>query len=234
MSAQSQFNSLVDRYFDEQFRLNPTSATAAGFHHPYDSELEDYSARGIQAQVALDQKYLAEFNKMPVSDDRDWVISRLKGDLLNLQNIRQQESNPDLYSSGVTSSIFTLMSRKFAPPEERLRSVIAREQKIPQVFEDARQELKTPPKIYTEVALEQLPGIQGFFATDVPAAFTEVKDQKLLAEFKKSNTEVIDALKSYENWVRTNLLPRSTGDFRIGAENYHKKVMYDEMVDLPL
>ncbi len=234
MSAQSRFDALVDRYFDDYFRLSPTAATAAGFHHPYDSQLEDYSAQAISQRIALDQKYLAEFSQMPDSDDRDWVISHLNADLLNIQNIRQQETNPDYYSSGVTVSIFTLMSRKFAPPEERLRDVIAREQKIPQVFADARQILKNPPKIYTEVALEQLPGLQSFFANDVPAAFTEVKDQNLLVQFKKSNAAVIDALKSYEAWVRTTLLPQSNGDFRIGAENYHKKVMYEEMVDVPL
>ncbi|MBV9764742.1 MAG: DUF885 domain-containing protein, partial [Acidobacteriaceae bacterium] len=234
MSAQSRFDALVDRYFDDYFRLNPTFGTASGFHQPYDSQLEDYSAQSAEERIAMDRRYLAEFNQMPVSDDRDWVISHLNADLLNLQNIRQREKNPDYYSSGVTVSIFTLMSRKFAPPEERLRDVIAREQKIPQVFSHARQILKNPPKIYTEVALEQLPGLQSFFAKDVPAAFTEVKDQNLLAQFKKSNDAVIDSLKSYEAWIRTDLLPRSNGDFRIGAENYSKKVSYEEMVDVPL
>jgi uncharacterized protein (DUF885 family) len=234
MGAQTQFDSTVGRYFDDYFRLNPTAATAAGFHHPYDSQLEDYSTAGTQAQVAMDQKYLREFSALPVSDDRDWVISHIKGDLLNLQNIRQQETNPDVYSSGPTASVFTLISRKFAPPEERLRSVIAREKKIPQVLEDARAQVKNPPRIYTEVALEQLPGNQSFFANDVPAAFTEVKDPNLLREFHQTNNAVIDALKRYQGWLKTDLLPISNGDFRIGADNFHKKVMYDEMVDLPL
>jgi len=234
MSAQSQFDALVNRYFDDYFRLNPTAATAAGFHHPYDSQLEDYSAQGTRRQIALDERYLDDFGRMPGSDDRDWMISHLKADLLNIQAIRQQEKNPDYYSSGVTASIFTLMSRKFAPPEERLRDVISREEQIPRVFSDARQVLKNPPKIYTEVALEQLPGLQSFFANDVPTAFTEVKDQALLAQFKKSNDEAIAALQSYEAWVRTDLLPQSHGDFRIGADNYHKKVLYEEMVDVPL
>lgn len=116
MSAQSQFDSTVDRYFDDYFRLNPTAATTAGFHHPYDSQLEDYSTAGTQAEIAMDRKYLREFSALPVSDDRDWVISHINADLLNLQNIRQQETNPDVYSSGPTASIFTLISRKFAPP----------------------------------------------------------------------------------------------------------------------
>jgi uncharacterized protein (DUF885 family) len=234
MAAQSSLDALVDRYFDDYFRLNPTAATAAGFHRPYDSQLENYSAGAVEQRIAMDEKYLAAFEKLPASDDRDLMVSHLNGDLLNIRNIRQWEINPDFYSSGITSSIFTLMSRKFAPPEERLRDVIAREQKVPQVFEDARQILKNPPRIYTEVALEQLPGLQSFFAEDVPAAFSEVKDPALLAEFKKSNDGVISCLKSYQDWLRSDLLPRSHGDFRIGADNFRKKVAFDEMVDMPL
>src|ERR1700761_1009945 len=234
MHAQSSFDTLVDRYFDDYFRLNPTAATAAGFHHPYDSQLEDYSARTTQERIAMYEKYLPEFEKAPASDDRDLMISHLKAGLLNVRNIRQQETTPDFYSSGITASIFSLMSRKFAPPEERLRDVIARERKIPEVFEAARQVLKNPPKIYTEVALEQLPGLQSFFADDVPQAFAAVKDPQLLAEFRKSNDDVIQCLKSYESWVRSDVLPRSNGDFRIGADNFRKKVAYEEMVDVPL
>jgi uncharacterized protein (DUF885 family) len=45
---------------------------------------------------------------------------------------------------------------------------------------------------------------------------------------------VISALQSYDAFLKTNLLPRSKGDLRIGAENYSKKLAYDEMVDIPL
>lgn len=234
MHAQSSFDGLVDRYFDDYFRLNPTAATTAGFHDPYDEQLEDYSARGTQERLEMNEKYLAEFEKEPATDDRDVMISHLRAELLNIRNIRQQEINPDFYSSGITASIFTLMSRNFAPPEERLRDVIARERKIPEVFEAARRVLKNPPKIYTDVALEQLPGLQSFFAEDVPQAFSAVKDQALLDEFKRSNETVIQCLKSYEGWVRSDVLPRSNGDFRIGADNFSKKILYEEMVDVPL
>lgn len=234
MNAQTPFDTLVDRYFDDYFRLNPTAATVAGFHHPYDAQLEDYSARGAEERISMSTKYLAEFEKMPASDDRDLMVSRIKGDLLDIQQIRMHEINPDFYSSGITASVFTLMSRNFASPEERLRDVIAREQKASQVFTNAKQTLKNPPKIYTQVALEQLPGLQAFFAGDVPQAFSAVKDADLLAQFKKSNDGVIQCLKDYESWVRSYLLPRSNGDFRIGADNFHNKVMYDEMVDMPL
>ena len=234
MNAQSSFDAVVNRYFDEYFQMNPTAATAAGFHHPFDTQLEDYSRAAVEKQISLDQKYLAEFGKMAQSDDRDWVISHLHGDILNLQNIRQWETNPDVYSSGVTGSIFGLISRKFAPPAERMRDVIAREKQFPRVFAAARENLKNPPKIYTQVALEQLPGIQSFFAKDVPEAFTGVKNPALVKQFQQANQGAIAELNKYEQWLRSDVLPRSHGDFRIGAQNYHDKVKYDEMVDLPI
>jgi uncharacterized protein (DUF885 family) len=182
----------------------------------------------------MDRKYLAKFESMPQSDDRDLMLSRIRAELLATDDIRSWQRDPDGYSSGVTASIFSLISREFAPPEVRLKSVIAREKLIPRVFVEARANLKNPPRIYTEVALEQLPGIESFFQSDVPDAFSDVKDRRLLAEFKSANATVISALRSYQQFLKTDLLPRSHGDFRIGAENYRKKLLYEEMVDIPL
>jgi uncharacterized protein (DUF885 family) len=139
-----------------------------------------------------------------------------------------------VYSSGATNAIFAIMSRSFAPPEERLKSTIARERLIPRVFQSARENLKNPPRIYTEIALEQLPGIVSFFQKDVPAAFRMVTDAPLVAEFRKTNRAAIDSLNAYQAFLKNDLLPRSHGDFRIGAENYRRKLLYDEMVDTPL
>ncbi len=166
--------------------------------------------------------------------DRELVLAQIRAQLLSLQTIRPWEKNPDVYSSGVTDAIFVIMSRSFAPPEQRLKSVIARERLIPRVFQSARENLKNPPRIFTEVAIEQLPDIVGFFQNDVPKAFQKVTDRALLADFEKSNQATIAAIQAYETFLKSDLLPRSNGDFRIGAENYRKKLLYDEMVDTPL
>ncbi len=162
------------------------------------------------------------------------MLNTIRANLLDLETIRTWEKNPDIYSSGISCSAFTLMSRTFAPPEVRLRSLIARERQMPKVLAAARENLRNPPKIYTEVAIEQLPGIAGFFENDVPLAFQQVTDAKLLAEFHQTNAAVIAALKDYETFLKTDVLPRSHGDFRLGAANYAKKLAYEEMVDIPL
>jgi uncharacterized protein (DUF885 family) len=44
----------------------------------------------------------------------------------------------------------------------------------------------------------------------------------------------MDELKSYQQWLEKDLKPRAHGDFRLGADNYRKKLLYDEDVDIPL
>lgn len=239
-SANSNWDQLVDAFFNDFFKLNPTQATAAGFHE-HDSELEDYSPAGIDAQRQLAHRYLhrlESFDTKPLSSEQrqDYrlLLNDLRSTLLELDDIRGWEKNPDHYSSELTQSAFVIMSRKFAPPEERLRSLIDRERKMPAFLAAGKTNLKNPPHIYTEVAIQQLPGLVGFFQKDVPEAFQDVKNDKLLGEFHQSNAAVISALQDYEKFLQQTVLPASNGDFRIGAENYRKKLLYDEMVDVPL
>ena len=239
--AGAKFRALADQYFSNVvFHFGPTGATALGFHQ-YDTNLEDYSRAGVDAEIAALKEYEWKFDDFPAAglDEStlgDLAIMRdnVRAGLLELETIRGWEKNPDNYSSGITNSAFVLMERDFAPAGERLRSLIAREKQMPAVFAAARENLKNPPRIYTEIALEQLPGIIDFFQHDVPEAFKAAKDPGALAEFQKTNAAVIAALGDYETWVKTDLLPRSKGDFRIGAKTFSKKLLYDEMVDVPL
>ena len=231
-NAQS-FAELRDQYYNDYFHFSPSEGTSAGFHQ-YDSQLEDFSQSTNQAELAMFRKYIPLFEKMPTTDERDLLLSQMHAQILDIDQIRYWQTNPDYYSSYVTASIFSLISRKFAPPEERLKSVIARERLIPKAFEEARINLKNPPRIFTEVALEQMPGIIGFFRKDVPNAFSAVTDKAERADFQKSNTGVIAALEHYQHFLKTDVLPRSHGDFRLGPEKYSKKLLYDEMVDIPL
>ena len=237
----SAFAKLADRLFDEVvFKYDPVQGTQAGFHQ-YDAMLASGSRADIEAQTAALHKFEKEVEGFgasglsPVSAaDRELVLAQIRGQLLTLEVVRPWEKNPDVYSSGVSNAVFVIMSRSFAPAAVRMKSVIAREQLAPRLFQSARLNLRNPPRIYTEIALEQMPGIVSFFRNDVPAAFKDVSDGALLAEFKKTNQGVIDALNGYEAFLKTDLLPRSQGDFRIGAETYRKKLLYDEMVDIPL
>ena len=234
------FNTLVDEYFDFYFQFHPTAGTQAGFHQ-YDGQLEDFSRSGMDAEIAGLLKFQKQFDSIPSSQlsqesagDLEVLTSAIQGRLLELQNIQMWRKDPDVYISDLSYGVFLIMRRDFAPAADRLRSVISREREIPRVLEAARQNISNPPKVYTQVALQQMPDNIKFFQNDVPEAFRQVQDPKLLAEFKASNDAAIAALSKYEEFMRKDLLPASNGDFRLGAENFRKKLLYDEMVDIPL
>lgn len=239
--ATQTFGFISEQYFsDVLFHFSPTLGTQSGLHQ-YDTQLENYSAETVQKQIAALHIYEKKIEDIPpaaldasVAADREILLNSIRSQLLSLEVIRNWEKNPDNYSSGITNSIFVLMERPFAPPNTRLRAAVEREKQIPQVFVEARKNLKNPPKIFTEIALEQIDGLVSFFEKDVPAAFTDADDPKAKADFVHTNAAVIQALKAYGVWMKSDLLPRSNGEYRLGTDTFAKKLACDEMVDVPL
>ncbi len=214
---------LFDRYFDEYyFPFLPTNGTSAGLHQ-YDGKLEDYSRLGIVRRVDALKKFEKEFAKLPQSDDRDLVLNSIRADLLELETVRGWERDPDRYSSGITYSAFVIMSRTFASAEVRLKSLIERERLMPRVFADAKVNLRNPPRIFTEVALEQMPGNIEFFQNDVPLAFKTVTDAMLVTDFKAANNAVITAMKDYQQWLKKGLAAPIERRFQTRREDLRKQ-----------
>ena len=240
-APQRQFQQVSDEYFDQvYFSYRPTAGTVAGYHR-YDTKLEDLSSSSIDAEVTALDRFEERVSAIPAVSldqttraDREMVLNQIRSRRLTLHTIRPWAKSADEYSSLCANAAFTLMERKFAPADDRLRSLIAREKKMPALLREARTNLQNPPRIFTQIAIEQLPGIIAFFQHDVPLAFTNAHDEALKAEFAKSNAAVIAELNDYLGWLKSDLLPRSNGDYRIGQETFSKKLLYDEMVDIPL
>ena len=239
--AKQTFLRASDAYFDEvYFPFQPTNGTLAGYHQ-YDVKLEDFSAANRAAEIAALHRAKQQVTAIapagldqPTRADRELVLASIASRLLTLETIRPWQKDADAYSSTISNGVFSLMERNFASPDERLRSVVEREKQSLALLGQARVNLTDAPRVYTEIAIEQLPGIVSFFEHDVPAAFAGAQDATVRAEFAQSNAALIAALEQYEQWLKTDLLPRSNGDFRWGAETFRRKLAYDEMVDIPL
>jgi uncharacterized protein (DUF885 family) len=239
-AADVAFTRLVDELVDDVLRRNPTQATYLGIH-THDAELEDASKEAVDAESAALRTFRSRLSTIPPAAlspanalDREQVLHAIDSQLLTNDVIRPWQTTPDIYSSGITATAFVMIKRSFAPPEVRLKALIARERLMPGVLAQARKNLHNPPEVLTRIAIEQLDGNRDFFATAVPAAFANVQVKPLLDEFKAANQAVIDALAEYKTFLQNDLLPRSKGDYALGAETLSKKFAADEMVTLPL
>ena len=210
--------SLADRFFDEfYFPDSPTTATSAGIHK-YDDELEDYSKAATRSHLQ------AEAVRISIRE----TARRIPTAISSFRYIRAELLDIEESDPGRKTRISIRVASPIAPyrdHEPHLRA--ARRAPARSDFAgtqdaagagDAAINLVNPPKIYTEIALEQIPGLVSFFESDVPLAFKSVTDAKLLADFKVSNASVVSALQAYEKFLREQRLPKSNGDFRLGAD----------------
>ena len=74
-----------------------------------------------------------------------------------------------------------------------MRSVTAREVGALQNLDAARHNLKPAltPKVFVDIALQQMPATIGFFKDDVPLAFAKVADGPDKQAFAKANANLI-------------------------------------------
>ena len=134
------------------------------------------------------------------------------------------------------NSIDSLIKRNFAPAQERLSSVIARLKAVPSMLEAMRQNIDNPPHEFTDLAVRVARGSAGFFKDGVAVWAKDAAgtDSALHAEFEKANAETIKAFNDAAGWLEKTLLPNSKGSYAIGAENFSRKLSFEEMVDEPL
>ena len=237
-SSDAAFTALARDILNDHYRRHPSTATDLGLHQ-YDAELEDASAGAVHAESQALQQFRAKLASVDVATltadnqlDCEQLKRALDAGVLELDQIRQWTKDPDLYSTMITNAAYVIMKRNYAPAAERLASLIAREQKMPRVLLEARKNLETPPRIYTDIALEQIDGNVRFFANDLPLAFSAVTDRALLDAFHKSNAAVIAALGAYKSYLRETLRARSTGSFAYGTDTYRRALAANEMIDM--
>ena len=239
-SGDAAYEKVAAAILDDLYARNPSYATDLGLHR-YDSQLDDFSRAAVQDDVAslarfkasleaIDPKSLSLNNRL----DREMLLLSLESRRIGDEEVRGWARDPDNYSSGITNAAFALIKRDYAPAAERMKSLVAREKAMPAALLEARRNLDNPPRIYTEIAIEQLDGNQEFFRTTVVEAFADVKDPALQAEFKQANDAVIAALGDYKAWLQKDLLPRSNGNYAYGTDLYRRKLWADEMIDTPL
>jgi uncharacterized protein (DUF885 family) len=235
---------LGDSYLRAHYAFNPTGATAAGFHD-LDSRLEERDAESVAREARRLRSDLAEMSRVPewrLSPEARYDLlvlqSHARAQLLELEDVRMWRRDPNLYNSLVSASVDNILKRAYAPIERRLDAVLARERQIPRLLEEARQNLDNPPRLYTETAVEQARGSVEFFERVVPQMFERAGGSGLSAarraEFHAANDAAASAVRSFLAWLERDLLPRSRGEFALGAENFRRKLLYEEMVETPL
>ena len=238
-SIEAAYDKLSEEFFDVFYTYHPVHATRQGLHQ-YDNSLGHYKREEIEEtlrRMKAIQAKVAEID--PASMDRLHALdhpvltTRMNREIYWIETWRFWENNPLFYKDIITEGLFNLVSRNFAPIEERLRSVIAREKDVPAVLQDARDNLINPPFVYTDQAIHYMKGAKLFF-TEIPKEFEQVEDKALLREFHQTNHAVLDELDNFLTFLKNDLLPRSNGNFAVGEAGIQAILDAEELIDVPV
>ncbi|MBA3440443.1 MAG: DUF885 domain-containing protein [Pyrinomonadaceae bacterium] len=234
LADDNRFETIAKAYIEELLRLNPETATVLGDHR-YDARLTDYSLDGIKREQAATEKYLADLRKIDArklsrQNSVDYRILReqLESRLYAIDTLREHEWNPLAYNPG--NAIFALVAREFAPLGERLMSVKGRLAGLPAVVAAAKANLKNPPRVHTETAIIQNKGNIALVTTELEPFIA--RSPELRAVLAPVQAAAKSALEDYGRFLEKELLPRSTGDFRIGDHKFRRKLAYALSSDL--
>ena len=126
------------------------------------------------------------------------------------------------------------MERTFAPPDDRLRSLIAREKLMPAASKPLIRISRTRRAFIPRLPWNNSQTSSPFSNRTYPRPLNRRRTNSSSKSLHRSNGAVIAALQSYQAWLKKDVLPRSHGDFRYGAETFSKMLQYNEMVDTPL
>ena len=232
------FQKIAHDYVEQYLRANPEQATELGDHR-FDGDLTDYSAEARAKDLAAQKEFRDKLNAVDESQlssanavDFRILKENIDYEIFRTEELKEPEWNPLVYMQSLANSLYLLVARDFAPADKRVANLRLRMQKIPDVIAQAKANLQHPPRVHTETAIEQMQGAINLVGAELAPLLDQAPQMKNeLAPLQKKTAAT---LAEYKKWLETDLLPRSDGNFRLGAEKYRKKLRFALASDLPM
>src|SRR3954451_5048613 len=199
-----EFVPLAERIVDAILESDPALATYAGDHR-FDDRVPDLSPGAVADRVtmlrdAADALSGIDPEAFGPEDQVDHAIlsAMVERGLFELTDVREHEWNPLEHNPGPL--LHALISRQFAPAEERLASLGGRLAAIPDSLASARAVLRDVPRIHAETAIGQFAGTAALIRDELPALLTEEPGMRPAVE--PAAAAALAALDEFGGWLR--------------------------------
>ncbi len=216
---------LANAVLENLVKTEPEAATYLGIHtedhRVSEQSTESYLERIKDLKTFLDLLSKIDVKKLNHEKEIDYESLKfaLELELFNTDELRSWEKAPTgAWIAG--DALFILFTRDFAPFEERIKSIISRIKQFPRVFEQDKERLKKPVKLWVENGLQSIEAIPMLFNEIVNAAKGKVSKEtfdELISAIK--DTEV--KFKEYAEWLK-EVAKTASNDWAIGPEKFAK------------
>jgi uncharacterized protein (DUF885 family) len=238
-SAAPAWPAFVEQFIEAHLAANPAFAAEQG-RHEFDGQLPDWSAAGLQKEIARLERARAaalEYTNESLPQEqrfqRDYFVSVADNLLFWLRDARKPHTNVEYYfDNGLDPS--TYVSSPYAPADTRLRAFIKYATGIPQAVEHILANLQTPlPRTFVDYGISGSSGFVEFYRKDVPLAFAEVKDERLQKELRTVIEPAAQAMEKMSKWFEAQTA-QATDAYALGPDKFAAMVRMTEGVTTPI
>jgi uncharacterized protein (DUF885 family) len=238
LKPDAELDIVAEEYIRGYLAARPLLATALGFHE-YDGRINEHTRLAIDAELARLRRFDDRLKKFDLAKltprggiDLRLLQAAIKKELFLMQDLAIYEHNPMSYARAIDVNVY--IKRKYAPIEDRVRSIIVVENQTPNIMIAAKTNMADIlPKPYVELAIQIARGSSEFLKKGLVEGLGDLKDENLRNAFMQSNRRAATALADYATWLEKEKLPKAIAEFAIGEEKYQRFLAETELVDLP-
>jgi len=164
--------------------------------------------------------------------ERDYLVAVAQGNLFWLTDADSPHRNPAFYIGSLDPNVY--ITRHYADAPTRMRATLAFLRKVPAAAGQIRANLRMPmPLSFINFGKAGFEGFADYYANDAKAAFADVQDPALQAEFAQAADAAAQAMKQTADWIEAGRAG-ATQDFALGAERFSRMLAATEVVTTPL
>src|SRR6184192_4511160 len=143
-SQDDAFQNVAHDYVEQYLRANPEDATELGDHR-FDGQLTDYSPEARAKDLATQREFRDKLNAVDGSqltgaNNIDFRILKENIDyqIFQAEELKEPEWSPLVYMQSLANSLYLLVARDFASPEQLIPNLRHRMEEIPRVMRRQR------------------------------------------------------------------------------------------------
>ncbi len=227
MDASRKLEKLEKAFAREWIRRHPLLGTALGLHAEYDALMPDGSLDKELEDHRFLHRTLSEIEKiepgrLPPAKalERDLAVHALKNWIFEREVLRPWETTPEAPRL-VGLAIFQILSRNYAPLQQRMRSIMKRLERMPRYVDQSRSKLRAPTKMAVEIELETITRLPGFFNI-----LKDISREHLPATPQRDMHRLIDqaqnSLERYSDWLIVDVLPDCREEYALGEDRFRR------------
>ena len=234
LTPEEQLQAVAEDFLSLQFEFDPVFATEMG-EHKLDVRYPDFSSGAVNRMVNKLRSTKANLKKIKVAElgvdaklDYSLLESNIDTQIIYLTNTNLYRDNPKLISSTAINGVYFIMLSQSLNPEEQLKLILQRLDKLPDFLTASEKQLKNPPQIWTLLAKEEadnaaifLGDVSAFYSSQLPQHQKDI-DVKFAA--------AVAAIQDFSDFLG-DFGEREGQSFAIGRDVYNRLLSTEYFLD---